>query len=259
MSSFKAIAPSTPGIVPDIAGDYIKNLEVAVNAVLKLAIKIHAEKPDLVILLSPEQPILHHRFAVSYGSAVRAFSSNVDESRHIELEFPCDTEFVDAFVERAFDAKIQLETFTQDGGATAIDNASLGILYYLHHLGLDVPVVLIGVSDLSLRAHKDLGTIIEDTLEITERHAAVVALGAYDTSSLYTEAFLDTISEGKKLDEYYNSSEPEVLENTMTSLLHPMAILSGMEHMRNFHDLGKQHLGDEGYLTGYFDTKSLTK
>lgn len=255
MSSFKAIAPSTPGIVPDIAGDFIKNLEIAVNAVLKLAIKVHAEKPDLVILISPEQPILHHRFAISKGPVVRAFSSNIDDSKHIELEFPCDTEFVEQLVERAFNAKIQMEEFTQEEGVVALDNASLGIAYFLHHIGVDVPMILIGISDLSLKTHQALGKVIEETLAVSEKHAAIIGVGAYDTTSLYTETFLDVSSDGKKLGEYYLSTEPLLLENTATSLLHPLAILSGMEQMCAFHDLGKQPLGEEGYLTGYFDAK----
>ncbi len=255
MSSLKAIAPSTPGIIPEIAGDFIKHLEVAVNGMLKLAIKIHAEKPDVVIVLSPEQPILHHRFAISSAQVVRAFSSNVDESRHIELSFPTDSEFVDTLADRAFDAKIQLEKYTQNEGVVAIDNAALGLMYFLHHVGVDVPVVMIGVSDLSLKKHITLGNLIEDTLEESGKHGVIVAVGAYDTTSIYTETFIDHLTEQGTLAEYLSAQGAELIENTATSLLYPAAILSGALQKESFHELAKQPLGEEGYLVGYFDRK----
>lgn len=172
-----AIVPDHPVCIPDIGGDHIREVEQSVNGLMKLALKLHAEKTDLLVCVSSGLPLLHHRVLLGKGREyVRFFASNTVEGREIHLQFPGSLELYTPLELMISDKKVPVEGYVQESDAVAIDNALLSFLFYCSSIGFLPQVAVVGPSDLSPAKHHAVGRAIGELLKVQDTVTSAVVL-----------------------------------------------------------------------------------
>lgn len=172
-----AVVPDTPACIPDIGGEHIKELEQSVNGLMKLAIKLNAEKTDLLVCITSGLPIMHHRLLIAKGHEyVRFFASNIEEGREIHMKFPGATGLYTPLELMISDQKVPAEGFMQEGKAVAIDNTLLSFLFYCHAIEWYPEIAIIGVSDLSTAKHQAAGKALGRLLNAQENVTSAIIL-----------------------------------------------------------------------------------
>lgn len=199
MLSTVAIVPDHPVCIPDIGGEHITAVEQSVNGMLKLAIKLHAEKTDLLVCVTSGLPVLHHRLLLGKGKEfVRFFASNIEEGKEIHMTFPGATELYTSAELMISDQKVPVEGYVQEGDAVAIDNGLLSFLFYCHSIEFYPQLLVVGVSDLSPAKHAAAGQAIARMLSVQEDlTSAVILCGStqQESSSLMADSTWDVLPE----------------------------------------------------------------
>ncbi len=255
MLLYSAIVPDHPVLIPEIAGEALVQVEETVNALLKLALKIHADSPDTLIILSPKAPILHKRHSISLcKDYVRNFASHLDPTKTITLQFqgtPSDD--IEKMIEMALTHKVILEGYTQEHNCVAIDDAALSLMYYLHRIESTVKVVVIGVSDMGLDGQMILGSALREFCDAKKEKIAVACLGHVEGLAVeHITAITKALHEPSKLGSLLMDMEDDVLASQST-LAFPLMTLAGMYigKKATWHLLGEEVFGAEKFITGY--------
>lgn len=258
MLSLTCIAPGHQMFIPEIGGPVLKDLEVGVNSLLKLSLKIKTLDPDVLIVLTPGLPLYHHRFACTHAAhVIRVFESNQKNGEIVEIQFPGGDQVLTQLEPLFMEKKIPLEYMTHQAGAVAIDNLSLSLMYYLSKTGAQPEVIFMSMSDLSPEKHIQAGEVLAQFAEMTEKRVAIAAVGHVhtlreDVSSVMQEniqkgdvrSAVDSLS----FDEYSTSGQ---------NLFLPLKIIQGVQNtsskQMNYHHFGTQFFEKEAYLCGYWE------
>lgn len=173
--------PDHPACIPAIGGPFIADVPQAVNGLMKLAIKLHAEKTDLLVCITAGLPIMHHRLMMAKGKEhVRFFADNVHEEREVHMVFPGATELYTPMELMFHDQKVPVEGYVQEHEITAIDDTLLAFLFYCHAIEWYPQLLIIGVSDLSPTKHQAAGYAIGRVLGVQEDVTTAVVLCGQD-------------------------------------------------------------------------------
>lgn len=254
MISLVGLVPTSPMFIPEISGESLKAVEKTVNGFLKLVIKIHALAPDYLVLLSPEAPRLHHRFSLATGAFVgRVFSSNVQPSEIVEITFPVPSEEVSVFSSYAFQHKIQVEQYQSEQGISAIDNASLSILYYLSKVSCFPKTLLLGMSDFGMEKYTTLGDAVLQWAEsMPDKKVVVLSVADIDQLDGVLASELSHLVISMRTWER-PVSDVEIL--AQSSLWPQSYFLEGVLGKRHpeFHLLGNDVFEDRSFQVGYFE------
>lgn len=181
MLSTILVVPDHPACIPAIGGPIVAEIPQAVNGLMKLAIKLHAEKTDLIVCVTAGLPILHHRMLLAKGKeAVRFFADNVHPDREVHMVFPCEYELYAGLELLMHDQKVPVEGFVQEHETVAIDDTLLAFLYYCHSLEWYPKLMIVGISDLSPTKHEAAGYAIGRLLGVQEELTTAVVLCGQD-------------------------------------------------------------------------------
>ncbi|PIV90472.1 hypothetical protein COW46_03115 [Candidatus Gracilibacteria bacterium CG17_big_fil_post_rev_8_21_14_2_50_48_13] len=235
-----ALVPDHPVCIPDIGGDHIREVEQSVNGMMKLALKLHAEKTDLLVCVSAGLPMLHHRVLLGKGREyVRFFGSNTHPDREIHLQFPGALELYTPLELMISDKKVPAEAYVQESDAIAIDNGLLSFLFYCSSIGFLPQIALVGPSDLSTEKHRAVGRAIGELLNVQENVTSAVILCGSSLAGT-------TIENGSTW------TSDTVFDGTLTNLC-PIGygVLSTWEKADPIKVLGQEDFEGRSFTVGY--------
>lgn len=209
-----AVVPDHQVCIPDIGGEAIQHVEGAVNGLMKLAIKLHAEKTDLLVCVTSGLPLLHHRLLIGKAKEyVRFFASNTTEGREIHMKFPGAVELYTPLELMITDQRVPVEGYVQEGNMAAIDDKLLSFLFYCHSIEWYPQIALIGISDLSPAKHHAAGKALGRLLDVQDQVTSAVILTGDD--SLVTEMGAGVMSEWDKVPDFRLLGESTFEERTL--------------------------------------------
>lgn len=251
------IAPDHPVLIPEIGGDTLQEVEESVNALLKLALLVHRDSPDLIILISPMAPILHKRYSLSFGEElVRTFAPQTSPEDVVQVVCKgMPSEMKQEFEEAMIANNIALDGYVQENNITAIDDAALPLLYYLQRIELNTPAAIIGTSDTGILGHHHLGDALGKFARDSKLKVSLVTLGHMEGyTEKGTQELHDCLNSGGNIAGYLQRNEEELLRSKST-LLFPLAVLGGVmgEGSYQYHSLGEESFGAEFFFSGYFE------
>lgn len=244
-----AIVPDHPVCIPDIGGEYIKEVEQSVNGLMKLAIKLHAEKVGLLVCLSSGLPILHHRLAFAKGDEfVRFFESNTVEGREVHMTFPGATDLYTSAELMLKDQKVPLEGFVQEHKTVAIDNSLLSFLFYCHSIAYYPELLVLGGSDLSTAKHYAAGKAIGNMLRVQQDISSAVILSG---STLDLDE-IDGTAPTKVHDGMQWTDTPNFAGSLQIPAEIACGILSTLPDQPAFRLMGQDTFDEKEFSVGYF-------
>lgn len=163
--------PHPPIILPEIGRGEEAKISATINAFAEVARRFAALRPDVAILTTPHSVMYSDYFHISPGrSASGDFSRFGAGGVRVQVDY--DVEFAAALEKSAEKAGIAAGTLGEKD--PALDH---GAMIPLRLMGVECPVVRIGLSGLPPIDHYRLGELIAQTAEALGRRAVFIASG----------------------------------------------------------------------------------
>lgn len=168
------MVPHPPIAVPEIGRGEEKKIQASLDAFAEVADDIAALRPETIIVTSPHTVLYRDYFHISPGKKA---TGNFGRFRASGVRFvqEYDTELVSAIVNlcdrQRFPAGTMGELDKQ------LDHGTMVPLYFVNKKYTDYKLVRIGLSGLPLELHWQLGTIIRNAIERTDRRVVFIGSG----------------------------------------------------------------------------------
>jgi AmmeMemoRadiSam system protein A len=168
------IVPHPPIILPQVGRGEEEKIRKTADAYRKVAGRIAAMKPDVIILTSPHTTLYADYFHISPGKGAKGDLRRFGASG-FSIEVAYDSELVEAISDEADRAGIHAGTMGErDKG---LDHGTLVPLYFINQAYTDYKLVRIGLSGFTSLDHYRFGKLIAKTVEKLGRKAVFVASG----------------------------------------------------------------------------------
>jgi len=166
------LTPHPPVIIPAIGGADIQNYAKTVSALLQLSQELKEQQPDTIILLTPHGEAAVDRFSIRVPKAADFTASFADfGTEESTRSYPRDRIFTAQLIEAALSAGIALEPSEQ----AELDYGTSVPLHYLASGLPETELVSIGISLASPAAHFQLGQLIRDLADKSDKRIALIA------------------------------------------------------------------------------------
>lgn len=195
MLTFAAITPHPPILIPSIGKENTKRIKKTSEAMEELEKKLHAAKPDTIIIISPHGAILPDAFSVNLNPQ---YKSDLKEFGDVstKMEFKANTSLAFRIKELMEDKNIPLVL----GSEPTLDHGAAVPLYFLTKRTPNVSILPLGYSFLDLKTHFNFGDFLKEIILNEEKKIAVIASG--DLSHCLTKGAPAGYSpRGKEFDE----------------------------------------------------------
>ncbi len=168
------IVPHPPIILPQVGHGEEEKIRKTIDAYEKVARRIAALKPEVIILTSPHTTLYADYFHISPGKGAKGDLRKFGASGFsVEVEY--DSELVQAISEEAENAGIHAGTMGER--EKVLDHGTLIPLYFINQFYKDYRLIRIGLSGLNPLEHYRFGTLIARVVERLGRKAVFVASG----------------------------------------------------------------------------------
>jgi AmmeMemoRadiSam system protein A len=166
--------PHPPIILPQVGRGEEEKIRKTIDAYRKVAGRIAALQPEVIILTSPHATLYADYFHISPGKGARGDLRRFGASG-FSMEVEYDTELVRAISEEA--GREGIHAGTMGEREKALDHGTLVPLYFINQAYADYKLVRIGLSGLTPLEHYRFGRLIARVVEDLGRRAVFVASG----------------------------------------------------------------------------------
>lgn len=170
MLVFSAISPHSPLLIPSIARENHKKLEVTLNALADLEKKLLNAKPEVIIIISPHGLIHADSFTINFNPIFKGSLKEFGDFS-INLEFPSEPQLTERIRHSLLEKNIPVTL-------ESINNLDYGItipLYFLTKRIPSIPIMPINNSFLNLKTHFDFGRVLKEKILESNKRIAVIA------------------------------------------------------------------------------------
>lgn len=168
------IVPHPPIILPQVGRGEEEKIKKTIDAYRKVAGRIAALQPEVIILTSPHATLYADYFHISPGKGARGDLRRFGASG-FSMEVEYDTELVRAISEEA--GREGIHAGTMGEREKALDHGTLVPLYFINQAYADYKLIRIGLSGLTPLEHYRFGRLIARVVENLGRRAVFVASG----------------------------------------------------------------------------------
>ena len=197
--------PHPPLIVKEVGKGEEKRVSLTIESYQKIADQIAELKPETIIITSPHTLCFTDYFYISShsfmkGSFERFGAKEVSFEEEIDLELAEEIEKLSN--EKNFPAG-RVDKLVE------LDHGTMVPLYFIRKKLPKCKIVVIGLSGLSLNKHKELGRIIKEAINHTNRNVVFVASGDLshklqeygpygyrEEGTIYEDRILETMTKG---------------------------------------------------------------
>ncbi len=168
------VVPHPPMIVPTVGKGSESQIEKTINSYKAVAKKIAELTPDTIIISSPHTTIYTDYFHISPGtSATGSFAMfGAKEPTFNETH---DEELTSLLNKLA--SEREMPVCTDHEREPLLDHGTMVPLYFIRKYLSKFKIVVIGLSDISLDANYEMGTIIKKAIDNLDRRVVYVASG----------------------------------------------------------------------------------
>ena len=197
--------PHPPLIVKELGKGEENTVALSIESYKKVAEQIAELQPETIIITSPHTLCFTDYFYLSSHSIMKGSFERFG-AREVSFEEEIDTELVEEI------EKISREKDFPAGRVDKIvelDHGTMVPLYFIRKKYPKCKIVVIGLSGLSLNKHKELGRIIKEAINHTNRKVVFVASGDLshklqtygpygyaEEGTIYEERILETMTKG---------------------------------------------------------------
>ncbi len=168
------MVPHPPLAVHEVGGGDEEKIRATLDAYDRVAQDIAELKPSVIILTSPHSVMYSDYFHISPGYRARGDFGRF-QAPEVVIEAEYDTELVHE-IENKCDL-ISFPAGTEGEKSRELDHGTMVPLYFINKRYTDYKLVRIGLSGLSLEAHKIFGRIIASAAGKLGRRVVFVASG----------------------------------------------------------------------------------
>lgn len=166
--------PHPPIILPEIGRGEEEKIKKTTLSFRRMAEEIEALSPDTIVLSSPHAPFYADAFFIAGGEKMegdmRAFGAfNVRESVSLDAEFSQTLE--QKLSQKHIPAALML------AGRKGLDHGSFIPIRFLHEHFKAYRLVLLGLSLLPARTHREVGQAVAEVARQLERKTVYIASG----------------------------------------------------------------------------------
>ena len=168
------IVPHPPLAVHEVGRGDEEAIRATLDSYAKVAEDIAKLRPDTIIITSPHTVMYSDYFHISPGTAAYGDLGSF-RAPQVTFDVKYDTELVSEIGHRCF-----LQDFPagiEGERDKTLDHGVMVPLYFIDKAYRDYKLVRIGLSGLSLEAHRNLGQIIKASVDSLGRRAVFVASG----------------------------------------------------------------------------------
>ncbi len=171
MITFAAITPHPPIIIPSIGKGKERDVRETQKALDELEQRLYLSKPSRIICISPHVGLFISAFTINaHHSFIGAFERYGDMSTR--AQWRGSPHIAAQIAKTARDAHIDIRLMSEE----MLDHgASVPLLMLLRHL--DIPILPIGFSGMSPKAHLGFGELLKDIFSESPERIAVIASG----------------------------------------------------------------------------------
>ncbi len=166
--------PHPPLIIPEIGKGGEQNIQATIDAYGQAAQRIARLSPETIVLISPHQVMYADYFHISPGAGASGDFGSFGAAQ-VTIQAAYDTDFVNLLCGMAQSRNISAGTLGERD--PRLDHGTMVPLSFVDAYRTDYKLVRIGLSGLSLAAHYDLGTCVQDTADALGRRIVVIASG----------------------------------------------------------------------------------
>lgn len=230
---FTATTPHAPLLLPTIGAKYAKDLEPTLQAMKELEGELYMMKPDMIFIISPHLEIGVGYFPLNGAPQLKANFSDFGDTK-TTFSVPTDIEQISHLRYAVHKTHLPLNTIS-------IEEMDYGTSVPLALLGSHLPnikVVSMGISNLPLQDHWEMGKAIRLSLQESNKRIAVIGsadLGHKNPDSPYGfaadsqsfDSIIQKIIREKRFADIININ-PQVSEASGECGLRVFALLFGM-------------------------------
>lgn len=171
MLVFSAICPHPPILIPAIGKDNIKAIKNTAEAMKKLEQDLYADKPDVIIIISPHGELIPDAFSINLNTGYKA---NFEEFGDFttKLEFSSSSLLALKIKER-----VENELPIVLSSSENMDHGAAVPLFYLMKHLKDVEVIPVCYSFLDTDKHFLFGQLLKKEIAKSDKRVAVIASG----------------------------------------------------------------------------------
>lgn len=260
--TFSALVPHSPLLIEEIAKDNYPVLKKTLLAYQKIKEKIENEQVDILIIISPQDPLLKDNFGL--GVALE-YKTDLSEFGCFSAKksFKCPINFSRDLLHFIYKDQ-PLKTINYQ----SLDYATSIPLELLIDQESKIKVVPILCSDnLSLEKHYKLGQSIADFLESREEKVAIIASGDLShrigqnspagyspKGQKFDNRLMEYLNKASSLVENILNLDPDYIEEIKESALKPLLITLGINNSQyQAEKLAYQNDFGVGYLSFLFN------
>lgn len=166
--------PHPPTIIPAIGGAETKKFKQTIQALLSISLSLRQNPPQTLIVLSPHLEIEIDKFVVRIPKNENFIADFTEFGVEGETKtYPRDRLLTSQIIEGIHAANLQTSILESE----KLDFGSSVPLHYMAAALPEVELVNLGVSFAGISVHQQLGKIIADIAEKSEKKIAFVASG----------------------------------------------------------------------------------
>ena len=176
-----ALSPHPPLLVLGMDADTATQVKATDDSLRELAQRLKEAKPQRLIVMSPHAPVHPNAFPIYLEERLQG---NMARFRRpdVSLAYGIDVAFSKRLFERCQERGLRCfaldkENSDRYGFSLDMDHGTFVPLHYLHEAGLNMPLVLLGTSELSPTQHRRLGEVLGELLREDEVPTAILASG----------------------------------------------------------------------------------
>ena len=163
--------PHPPLIIPEVGAGRQSAIQKTIDAYHKVAERIQALQPQVLVIASPHAEGYADRFVVSAGQGAEGSFAGFGAPQ-VRLKNRGDADLAGRIARLAGPEGLPL--VEED---SALDHGTMVPLYFMRALGLDIPLVRVSISGLSAESHRSLGRCIDRAAQELGRSYVFVASG----------------------------------------------------------------------------------
>ncbi len=197
--------PHPPLIVKEVGKGEEERVSLTIESYQKVADQIAELKPETIIITSPHTLCFTDYFYISSHSIMKGSFERFG-AKEVSFEEEIDLELVEEIEKLSKEKNFPAGRVDKE---VELDHGTMVPLYFIRKKLPKCKIVVIGLSGLSLNKHKELGRIIKEAINHTNRNVVFVASGDLShklqeygpygyakEGTIYEDRILETMTKG---------------------------------------------------------------
>ena len=197
--------PHPPLIVKEVGKGEEERVSLTIESYQKVADQIAELKPETIIITSPHTLCFTDYFYISSHSIMKGSFERFG-AKEVSFEEEIDQELVEEIEKLSKEKNFPAGRVDKE---VELDHGTMVPLYFIRKKLPKCKIIVIGLSGLSLNKHKELGRIIKEAINHTNRNVVFVASGDLshklqeygpygyaEEGTIYEDRILETMTKG---------------------------------------------------------------